>query len=126
VFSYESRTTTKPLNDRDWLPQRSIPKYTGLVPSFLAEEFEDMKNASAGFPDAVIPAIQMSCMRSYQRTISQASRRLPCGVCGGLFQEEEVLNISIQDERLLHYLQRTQTNPDCCAITNNLVTLCSV
>ena len=65
-------------------------------------------------------------MRSYQRTISQASRRLPCSICGGLFQEEEVLNISIRDERLLHYLQRTQTNPDCCAVTNNLVTLCSV
>jgi hypothetical protein len=36
------------------------------------------------------------------------------------------LNISLQDERLLHYLQGTQTSPDCCAVTNNLVTMCSV
>jgi hypothetical protein len=103
-----------------------ITEYTGIIPSFLQNEYDDMASASIDFPVAVTPSIQMSCMRAYQRAISDASRRLPCGICGGLFQEEEVLNISLRDERLLYYLQRTQTSPDCCAITDDVVTLCGV
>jgi hypothetical protein len=53
-----------------------------LVPSFLEEEFQYMKQASTTFPEAITPSIQMSCMKAYQKAMSDASRRLPCGLCG--------------------------------------------
>jgi hypothetical protein len=66
----------------------------------------------------------MSCMRAYQGTIAHASIRLPCGIYGGLFQEDHALYISLQDEILRHYLQVTQTSPDACAVTDNRLSVC--
>jgi hypothetical protein len=77
-----------------------------------------MGNLSSTFPEVITPSIQMSCMRAYQGAIAHASIRLPCGICGGLFQADYTLHISLRDENLLHYLQVTQTSPDSCAITN--------
>jgi len=38
------------------------------------------------------------------------SRRLPCGLCGGLFQEDEMTRVCLQDDNLQHFLRRTKTN----------------
>jgi hypothetical protein len=46
----------------------------------------------------------MGCIREYQRAISDASRRLPCGLCGGLFQEDEMISIGLQDDNLQYFL----------------------
>jgi hypothetical protein len=59
--------------------------FDGVLPSFLDEEYQYMKQASTDFPENIGSKIQMGCMRDYQRAISDASRRLPCGICGGLF-----------------------------------------
>jgi hypothetical protein len=59
-----------------------------------------MKEPSTDFPEKIASYIQMGCMRKYQRAISDASRRLPCGFCGGLFQEDEVVSIGLQDNDL--------------------------
>jgi hypothetical protein len=63
-------------------------------------------------------------MRAYQGAITHASIRLPCGICGGLFQEDQALFVSLQDPSLRHYLQVTQTSPDPCAITNDRLSIC--
>jgi hypothetical protein len=83
-----------------------------------------MGNLSSTFPEVITPSIQMSCMRAYQGAIAHASIRLPCGICGGLFQGDYTLYISLRDENLLHYLQVTQTSPDSCAITNKGLSVC--
>jgi hypothetical protein len=83
-----------------------------------------MGTVSSAFPEVITPSIQMSCMRAYQAAISHASIRLPCGICGGLFQEDSIRHISLQDENLRHYLHVTQTRPDCCAVTNNVLSIC--
>jgi hypothetical protein len=83
-----------------------------------------MGNLSSTFPEVITPSIQMSCMRAYQGAIAHASIRLPCGICGGLFQADYTLHISLRDENLLHYLQVTQTSPDSCAITNKGLSVC--
>jgi hypothetical protein len=85
-----------------------------------------MRQASATFPEAITPSIQMSCMKAYQKAISDASRRLPCGICGGLFQEDEVLTASLQDVNLLYFFEKTRTEPDCCAVKDDSVSLCSI
>ena len=84
-----------------------------------------MKQASADFPEKIDSNIQMRCMRDYQRAISDASRRLPCGICGGLFQEDEMVSISLQADDLQHFLQRTGTAPDCYAIKDDVVNMCT-
>jgi hypothetical protein len=83
-----------------------------------------MGNVSLAFPEDITPTIQMACMRSYQGAITHASIRLPCGICGGLFQEDYTLYISLQDENLRYYLQVTQTSPDSCAMTNDRLSIC--
>jgi hypothetical protein len=83
-----------------------------------------MKQASTTFPEVITPLTQMSCMKAYQKAISDALRCLPCGLCGGLFQEEEVLTISLQDADLLYFLGKAKTEPDCCAITDDSASLC--
>ena len=83
-----------------------------------------MGNVSLVFPEDITPRIQMSCMRAYQRAMAHASIRLPCGICGGLFQEDHTLSVSLQDKNLVHYLQITQTSPDSCAVTNNQLSVC--
>jgi hypothetical protein len=83
-----------------------------------------MGKVSSAFPEVITPNIQMSCMRAYQRAIAHASIRLPCGICGGLFQEDHVLSNSLQNENLQHYLQVTQTSPVSCAVTNNPLSVC--
>jgi hypothetical protein len=105
-------------------PRRLKLDFDEEIPSFLRQEFEYMGNVSLDFPEVITPEIQMACMRSYQEAITHASIRLPCGICGGLFQEDSALSISLQDENLRHYLQTTQTNPDSCAITNGRLTIC--
>jgi hypothetical protein len=85
-----------------------------------------MKQASADFPEMVTPAIQMECMRAYQRAISDASRRLPCGICRGLFQEDDVTRVGLQDDDLQYFLRRTKTAPDSCAVKDAFVSLCSM
>jgi hypothetical protein len=67
----------------------------------------------------------MRCMRDYQGAISDASRRLPCGVCGGLFQEDEIISIGLRDDNLQYFLQRTRTATDCCAVKGDIVSLCT-
>jgi hypothetical protein len=59
-----------------------------------------MGNVLLAFPEDITPSIQKSCMRDYQQAIAHASIRLPCGICGGLFQEDRTLSISLQDENL--------------------------
>ena len=113
-------------NQQKSLTQERILAFEGPVPSFLDEEFQYMKQASTTFPEVITPSIQMSCMKAYQKAISDASRRLPCGLCGGLFQEEEVLDISLQDANLLHFFEKTGTEPDCCAVKDDSVGLCSI
>jgi hypothetical protein len=84
-----------------------------------------MKQASADFPEKIPSDNQMRCMRDYQRAVSDASRRLPCGICGGLFQEDEVTCVGFRDDNLQHFLQRTRTAPDCCAVKQDMVSLCT-
>ena len=83
-----------------------------------------MGNVSLAFPEDITPKIQMSCMRAYQEAITRASLQLPCGICGGLFQEDSIVSVSLHDENLLHYLQVTQTSPDSCAVTQNRLSVC--
>ena len=85
-----------------------------------------MKQASTNFPETITPSIQMECIKGYQRAISDASRRLPCRLCGGLFQEGEMLSVGLQDDNLQYFLQRTKTDPDNCAVKDNMVRLCPV
>lgn len=66
----------------------------------MDQEYQDKKKASADFPEVITSEIQMRCMRDYQRAISDASRRLPCGLCGGLFQEDEMKSIGSGDDNL--------------------------
>lgn len=98
--------------------------FDGEIPSFLRHEFEYMGDASLAFPEVNTPTIEISCMRDYQGAIAHASKRLPCGICGVLFQEGHALYISIQDENLHHYLQLTKTSPDSCAVTGNRLSIC--
>jgi hypothetical protein len=65
-------------------------------------------------------------MRVYQRAITDASRRLPCGVYGGLFQADDIIRIGLQDDGLQYFLRRTKTAPDSCTVKNNFVSLCSM
>jgi hypothetical protein len=96
-----------------------------ILPSFLEEEYQYMKQASADFPETITPSIHMRCIKAYQSAISDASRRLPCALCGGLFQEDEMISIDLQDDDLQHFFRRTNTAPDCCAIKDNMVNLCT-
>ncbi|KAH6704177.1 hypothetical protein BKA61DRAFT_617999 [Leptodontidium sp. MPI-SDFR-AT-0119] len=83
-------------------PQRLRLAYDGEIPSFLKQEFEYMGEVSSTFPEVITPSIQMSCLKSYQRAIAHASMRLPCGICGGLFQEDCTTSVSLEDENLLN------------------------
>jgi hypothetical protein len=85
-------------------PQRGRPRsleeprlaaYDGPLPSFLDQEHQYMKQASSDFPELITSAIQMSCMKDYQRAISNASKRLPCGLCGGLYQEDDLICVGL-------------------------------
>ena len=102
-----------------------IVAFDGVLPSFLDEEYQYMKQASADFPEEITSDIQMRRMKDYQRAISDASRRLPCGICGGLFQEDEMVSIDLQAGDLRYFLQRTKTAPDCCAVKDDMVSLCT-
>jgi hypothetical protein len=44
-----------------------------------------MRQALATFLEAITLFIQMSCIKAYQKAISDTSKQLPCGICGGLF-----------------------------------------
>jgi hypothetical protein len=81
-------------------PRQLKLDFNAEIPSFLRHEFEYMGNVSAAFPEDITPSIQMSCMRAYQRAIAYASIRVPCGICGGSFQEDHTLSISLQDANL--------------------------
>ncbi|KAH8800697.1 hypothetical protein F5884DRAFT_534125 [Xylogone sp. PMI_703] len=107
------------------LTEGRIVAFDGVLPSFLDEEYQYMKQASTDFPEEITSDIQMGCMRDYQRAISDASRRLPCGICGGLFQEDDVVSIGLRDDDLQYFLQRTETAPDCCAVKDDMVSLCT-
>lgn len=67
----------------------------------------------------------MECMKAYQKAISVASRRLPCGISGGLFQEDDIVNVGLHDDDLQYFLERTKTALDSCAIKDASVSLCS-
>lgn len=84
-----------------------------------------MKQASTIFPEEITLYNQMGCMRNYQSAVSDASRRLPCGLCGGLFQEDDMISVDLQDENLQYFLQRARTAPDCCAVKDDIVSLCA-
>jgi hypothetical protein len=103
-----------------------IVAFDGPILSFLDEEYQYMKQASATFPEVITPSIQMVCIKAYQKAISDASRRLPCRLYEGLFQEEEVLNINVQDANLLHFFVKAKTEPDYYAVRDDLVSLCSI
>lgn len=77
------------------LTEGHIAAFDGILPSFLNEEYQYMKQASSTFPEEITSYNQMRCMRDYQRAISDASRRLPCGLCGGLFQEDEMMGVGL-------------------------------
>jgi hypothetical protein len=85
-----------------------------------------MKQASTDFPEKITPCIQVGCMKAYQRAISDASRRLPCELCGGLFQEDELISVGLQDGNLQYFLRRTETAPDCCAVKDDMISLCTI
>jgi hypothetical protein len=108
------------------LTQEQILPFEGPVPSFLDEEFQYMKRATTTFPEVITPSVQMSCMKAYQKATADASKRLPCGLCGGLFYEGETINVSLEDTNLLYFLEKTKIEPDCCAVKNETVTLCSI
>ena len=103
---------------------RIIP-FDGVLPSFLDEEYRYKRQASADFPEGIASYNQMRCMKDYQRAISDASRRLPCGLCGGLFQEDEVVSVDLRDDNLQCFLQRTKTAPDRCAVKDDVVSMCT-
>jgi hypothetical protein len=107
------------------LAEGRIVAFDGVLPSFLEEEYQYMKQASVDFPEPITPSIQMECVRAYQKAIWDASRRLPCGICGGLFQEDDIISVGLQDDDLQYFLQRTKTAPDSCAVKDALVSLCS-
>lgn len=65
----------------------------------------------------------MRYIKDYQRAISDISRYLPCGIYGGLFQEDEMVSIDLQAGNLRYFLQRTKTAPDCYTIKDNIVSL---
>jgi hypothetical protein len=72
----------------------------------------------------VIPSYNLiGYIKDYKSAISDSSRRLPCGVCGGLFQEDEIRRIGLRDDNLQYFLQRTRTAPDCCAVRDDIVSL---
>jgi Domain of unknown function (DUF6570) len=121
---HEADTQARRIQQKS-LTQERIVAYDAPVPSFLDEEYQYMKQASTGFPEMINPSVQMECMRAYQRAISDASKRLPCGLCGGLFQEDEMISVGLQDDSLQYFLQKTMTAPDSCAVKDTLVSLCS-
>lgn len=82
------------------LTEGRVVAFEGILPSFLEEEYGYMKQASTDFSEMSTPSIQMECMKAYQKAISNASRRLPCGLCGGLFQEDEMRSVGLQDDNL--------------------------
>jgi hypothetical protein len=106
------------------LTEERIVTFDGILPSFLQEEYQYIQQASTNFPEKISSNIQMRCMRDYQRAISEASRRLPCGLCGGLFQEDEMTSIGLRDDNLQYFLYRTRTAPDCCTVKDDIVSLC--
>jgi hypothetical protein len=99
--------------------------FDGVLPSFLDQEYQYMKQASTNFPEMITPSIQMECMEAYQKAISDASSRLPCGICGGLFQEDDITNVGLQNDDLQYFLKRTKTAPDSCAVKDSSVSMCS-
>ena len=105
--------------------QDRIVAYDGPIPSFLGQEYQYMRQASTSFPEEVTPSIQMLSMKAYEKAISDAARRLPCGLCGGVFQEDEMKSIGLRDDNLQYFLQRTRTAPDCCAVKGDTVSLCA-
>jgi hypothetical protein len=107
------------------LTEGHIAAFDGVLPSFLDKEYQYMKQVSAVFPEEITSYNQMGCMTEYQRAISDASRRLPCGLCGGLFQEDEMISIGRRDDNLQYFIQRTRTAPDCCAVKDDIVSLCA-
>lgn len=106
--------------------QVSTHAFDGVLPSFLDQEYQYLKEASINFPEMVSASIQMECMKAYQKAISDASRRLPCRICRGLFQEDDTVSVSLQDDDLQYFLRGTKTAPDSCAIKDALVSLCSI
>lgn len=120
----------KALTQAQRLEQKSLTQaqtvaFDGVLLSFLEEEYKYMKQASTHFPETITPSIQIECIKSYQRAILDASRRLPCGICGGLFQEDDIISVGLQDDDLQYFLRRTETAPDSCAVKDVLVGLCS-
>jgi hypothetical protein len=97
--------------------------YDGPIPSFLDQEYQYMRQASANFPEEITPSIQMLSMKAYEKAISDAARLLPYGLCGGLFQEDEMIGVGLRDDNLQYFLQRTRTAPDCCAVKDDTVSL---
>ncbi|KAH7378937.1 hypothetical protein BKA64DRAFT_765884 [Cadophora sp. MPI-SDFR-AT-0126] len=124
TYQVETANANNQITVRTTHPPRSLLFYDGEIPSFLRQEFEYMGRVSSTFPEVITPSIQMSCMKSYQRATAHASVRLPCGICGGLFQEDCTTSMSLEDEHLLHYLQASQTSPDSCAVTDNRLSVC--
>jgi hypothetical protein len=120
---YESISQAQRAQQRSLAGQRVIA-FDGPIPSFLDQEYQYMKQASSTFPEMITLSIQMSCMKDYQRAMIEASRQLPCGLCGGLFQGQEVVSVSLQDTNMLHFCERTGTKPDSCAINDESVSLC--
>ena len=120
---HKAALETQKAQQKSLIEGRIIP-FDGVLPSFLDEEYKSRKQASADFPEEITSDIQMRCMRDYQKAMSDASRRLPCGLCGGLFQEDEMMSISLQADDLQYFLQRTKTAPDRCAVKDDLVSLC--
>jgi hypothetical protein len=115
-------------------PQRARPRaleeprlaaYNSLLPSFPDQEYQYMKQASSDFPELTISAIQILYIKDYQRAISNTSKRLLCGLYRGLYQEDDLIYIGLQDDNLQYFLQRTETAPDCCTVKDNVVSLCT-
>jgi hypothetical protein len=99
--------------------------FDGVLPSFLDQEYQYMKQASTNFPETITPSIQIECIEAYQKAISDASRRLPCGIYRGLFQEDDIISLSLQDDDIQYFFKRTKTAPDSCAVKDASVSLCS-
>ena len=91
------------------LTEGHIAAFNGILLSFLNKEYQYIKLASTDFPEEITSDMQIMCVRDYQRAISDASRRLPCGLCRGLFQEDEIVSIGLRDDNIQYFLQRTNT-----------------
>lgn len=97
---YKDSTVQAEKVQQQALKEGHVVAFDSILPSFLEEEYQYMKQTSTEFPELITASIRIECIKAYQSAISDASRRLACRLCGGLFQENEVVNVGLKDDNL--------------------------